>query len=91
MQGEDEMIFLYMNNHIVCPRSSDPFNIASYNIKQVTISWTYSKRDKFEPVSDRWSKKIARKVGRMCLYLEGIVKGILGAGGGLKLIYLLLV
>ena len=26
----------------VCPRSSDPFYIKSYNIKRVTTSWTYS-------------------------------------------------
>ena len=26
----------------VCPRSSDPFYIASYYIKRVTTSWTYS-------------------------------------------------
>ena len=29
--------------HTICPRSSDPFYIVSYNIKCVTISWTYRK------------------------------------------------
>ena len=28
--------------HTVCPGSSDPFDIVSYNIKWVTTSWTYS-------------------------------------------------
>ena len=29
-------------NHTVCPRSSDPFYIVSYDMKWVTTSWTYS-------------------------------------------------
>ena len=28
--------------YTVCPRSSDPFYIVSYNIKWVTTSWTFS-------------------------------------------------
>ena len=31
-----------MSNLTICPRSSDPFYIASYYIKWVTTSWTHS-------------------------------------------------
>ena len=33
----DSHIYIYT----VCPRSSDPFYIVSYNIKWVTTSWTH--------------------------------------------------
>ena len=29
-------------SHTLCPRSSDPFYVVSYNMKWVTTSWTYS-------------------------------------------------
>ena len=41
-RGLEKINILIKYIRTVCPGSSDPFNVVSYYIKWVTISWTYS-------------------------------------------------
>ena len=38
--GAEDYEVLHALIHTICPRSSDPFYIVTYDIKWVTISWT---------------------------------------------------